>query len=288
MSTTVVVTPPELPPLQLPRALAHLTGRLLTPADADTVLAMRRTVLATMPAALRVADPARGQMPEVEQAWATKHLGPRASTLALFDGETLIAFACLLLANAQDPDDPGHLLNLPAHDWPRGAHMAACMVNEDYRGLHLQTKLLNWRRRLAESHHRTLLMGMTACGNTYSRRNMMGCGLGIQWAGEWRPGSWWHILTLDLKPGAWRPDDNRHEWVEASNLTRQRELTADGYVGVAETALYSMERRKESRLQFVHRIPQSFARPPQERLHPPGGPGTARVGGTDFSTECVQ
>lgn len=256
MSATVVVTPPELPPLRLPRALAHLTARLLTPADAGAVLAMRRAVLATMPAALRAVDPARGFMPEVEQAWAAKHLGPRASTLALFDGPTLIAFACLLLADAHDPEDPGHLLKLPAPDWPRAAHMAACLVSEDYRGLHLQAKLLNWRRRLAQSHHRTLLMGMTACGNTYSRRNMMGCGLGIQWVGEWRPGSWWHILVLDLLPGAWSPDVHSHEWVAASDLSRQQKLIANNYVGIAEMAAFSMNSKQESLLQFVKRSPQ--------------------------------
>jgi hypothetical protein len=110
----VVVTPPDLPELQLPRALGHLHARLVTLADADTVLAFRRQVLAQMPAALRAIDPARGLLPEVEQAWAAKHLGPSATTLALFDDQTLIAFACLLQANAQDPEDPGHLLNLAA------------------------------------------------------------------------------------------------------------------------------------------------------------------------------
>lgn len=255
MTTVNVTTSPDVLPLALPRALAHLTARLLTPADAAPLLAMRRTVLSGMPAALRVVDPDRGLTPEIEQAWTSKHLGPRASTLALFDGEAMIAFACLLWADAQDPEDPGHRLNLSAHDWQRGAHMAACMVNEDYRGLHLQAKLLNWRCRLAETHRRTLLMGMTACGNTHSRRNMMGCGMGIQWVGELRPGSWWHILAMDLTRGDWLTNDHHHEWVEVNNHARQRELIAAGYVGVAEMAAHSIERRRASRLQFVHRPP---------------------------------
>lgn len=275
MSNTTVITPPELPPLRLPRALSHLSARLLTPADADVLLALRRTVLSTMPAALRAVDPARGLTPAVEQAWASKHLGPRAHTLALFDGQALIAFACLLWADPHDPEDPGHLLKLSAHDWQRGAHMAACMVGEDHRGLHLQAKLLNWRRCMAERCQRTLLMGMTACGNSYSRRNMMGAGMGIRWIGEWRPDSWWHALTMDLTPEALLPDDDRHEWVAVSDLMRQRELIATGYVGVAETAIFSMERRKASRLQFVRRSPAS----------PPGAP-PRHV--TDPSTECVQ
>lgn len=275
MSTNVVITPPEVPPLRLPRALAQLTARLLAPADADTVLALRKNVLSTMPATLRAVDPARGLMPDVAQAWATKHLGPRARTLAVFDGETLIAFASLLMADAHDPEDPGHLLQLSDHDWQRSAHMAACMVHEDYRGLHLQTKLLNWRRQFAETLDRTLLLGMTACGNTYSRRNMMGAGMGIRWVGEWRPGSWWYALSMDLIPDAALPHDNRHEWVALNDRMRQRDLIAMGYVGVAETPLHTMERRKETRLQFVSCGPAS-------------GPGARPSHVANFSTECVQ
>ena len=70
MNGAIVVTPPGLPALQLPRALAPLHARPLTLADADTVLAFRRQVLAQMPATLRAVDPARGLLPEVEQAWA--------------------------------------------------------------------------------------------------------------------------------------------------------------------------------------------------------------------------
>jgi hypothetical protein len=269
----VVVTPPDLPELQLPRALGHLHARLVTLADADTVLAFRRQVLAQMPAALRAIDPARGLLPEVEQAWAAKHLGPSATTLALFDDQTLIAFACLLQANAQDPEDPGHLLNLAAPDWPRSAHMAACLVNEDYRGLHLQAKLLHWRRHLADINGRTLLLGMTACGNTFSRRNMMGVGMAIRWIGEWRTGSWWYLLSMDLTQATRLPADTRHEWVALGNTDRQRELIANGYAGVTESTAYTQDRRRDTRLQFVHRetlatqttLPIQAVNPPVER-----------------------
>ncbi|MBY0463644.1 MAG: hypothetical protein K2W33_01735 [Burkholderiales bacterium] len=273
MNGAIVVTPPGLPALQLPRALAHLHARLLTLADADTVLAFRRQVLAQMPATLRAVDPARGLLPEVEQAWAAKHLGPRATTLALFNNQRLVAFGCLLQAHAQDPEDPGHLLNLAAPDWQRGAHMAACLVNEDYRGLHLQARLLHWRRHLADINGRTLLLGMTACGNTFSRRNMMGAGMTIRWIGEWRTGSWWYLLSMDLAQATHLPADNRHEWVALGNVDRQRELLASGYTGVTESTAYSQDRRRDTRLQFVYSetlasqttLPIQAVNPPVER-----------------------
>ena len=242
-----------LPTLHFPRALQHLHTRLLLISDADKVLSLRRSVLQTMNPALRAVDPERGCAPDVEKAWADKHLGPRAHTLGVFQGDTLQAFACLLLADEQDPQDPGHLMGLTGGEWGRAAHMAACMVNEDYRGLNLQSRLLKWRRQVAVSQQHNLLMAMTACGNTYSRRNLLDSGLGIHWVGEWRPGSWWHGLKLDLAVNPLALDDGQHEWVSASDVEHQRRLIAQGYVGVAEMSSHGVERRVELRLQFVHR-----------------------------------
>lgn len=263
-----------VPPLHLPRALAHVHARPLTPADAPSALALRRHILQAMPPLLRAVDPVRGCSPEVEQAWAHTHLGPRAHTLGVWDGEALVALACLLLADANDPHDPGHTLGLPAPEWGRAAHMAACLVHEDYRGLHLQTKLLNWRREVAQAHGRTLLMAMTACGNTYSRRNLLAAGLGIHWVGEWRPGSWWYGLVQDLGPEAPPLADRDHEWVGLTDVARQNALLANGFVGVAEMAWYGTERRQEPRLQYVRR-----------NVNPLRQRWTAPTGG--HPTECV-
>lgn len=247
------MTPNVAPSLHLPRALAHLTTRPMGLNDADAALALRRRILQTMPPALRAVDPAQGCLPEVEQAWANTHLGDQARTLGVWDNNTLVALACLLLADAQNPHDPGHTLGLPANEWHRSAHMAVCLVTEDYRGLHLQSKLLKWRREIARANGRNLLLAMTACGNTYSRRNLLAEGMGIHWIGEWRPSSWWYGLVQDLGPAAPGLSDRDHEWVAVGDVPRQRHLLSTGYVAVAEMACHSIERRTEPRLQYVRR-----------------------------------
>jgi hypothetical protein len=243
----------DMPPLQLPRALHHLHTQRLTLNDADQVLAMRRDVLTGMPSALRAVDPSRACLPEVESAWAATHLGPRARTMGIFDGSVLVAFACLLLADADNPDDPAHVLGLPASEWERTAHMAICLVAEDYRGLNLQSTLLDWRRAVATRHRRTLLLAMTACGNEYSRRNLLAAGMSIHWVGQWRPGTWWYGMVQDLDAGPPPATGREHEWVGLSHIERQTDLLASGYVGVAEMAVYGEDGRKEPQLQFVRR-----------------------------------
>lgn len=248
--------------LHLPRALGHLHSRRVTLADADAVLGLRRHILHGMPDALRAVDPAVGCSAPVEARWAQQHLGPFSHSLGVFHAEALVAVACLVLAQPTDPLDPGHTLGLLAGHWHRSAHMAACLVHEDYRGLHLQAKLLNWRRDTALAHQRTLLLAMTACGNTYSRRNLLEAGLGIAWLGQTRPGSWWYGLILDLDPALDPPCDRDHEWVGLQQRTRQAELLAQGYVGSVERPCPPHDRRREPRLQFIRRPESACLRSP--------------------------
>jgi hypothetical protein len=254
--------PPDHPLhlFHLPRALAHLRVGMLALHDADQVLAMRRHILTHMAPSLQFVEPELGLNPSIECAWANKHLGARASTIGLFNGDSLIAFACLLRANASDPDDPGHLLGMRDHDWHRSAHMAACFVHEDYRGMHLQAKLLKWRRLVAESEGLTLLLSMTACGNTYSRRNMLNAGMYIRWIGERRPQCHWYGLELDLEVDPVVSAATLVEWVESPNLERQKVLIDTGYLGIAETTPCPSDRRKATRLQFMRRSDPPGAR----------------------------
>ena len=241
------------PALHLPRALAQLSPRLMTLTDADEALAFRRQVLLAMPPALRVNDEAHTVAPAVERHWVQTHLGSRAWTLGVWDDQLLVALACLQLADADDPDDAVHLVGMPAAQRARTAHLALCLVHEDYRGMHLQAKLLNWRREIARARGRTLLVAMTACGNTYSRRNLLAAGLGIHWIGERRPGHWWYAMAQDLSPQAPLPADRDHEWVDLDNLARQVDLLDDGFVCVAETAWLGGEHDPLPRLQYVRR-----------------------------------
>lgn len=268
-------TEPVVPALHLPRALAHLQPRPLTVAQADEALAFRRSVLHGMPDALRADDPVTAGSPAVEQQWADAHLGGRARALGVWSGASLVALACLQLADETDPADPGHLLGLQGPQWTRAAHMAACLVHEDYRGLHLQAKLLNWRRDVALAGGRSLITAMTACGNLYSRRNLLAAGLGIQWIGQRRPGSWWYGLVLDAAPKSDPLADRDHEWVDGNDFERQSALIDQGFVGVAEAAWLSGDREPVPRLQYVRRNPRPMR---------PEAPAGDRHGNT---RECV-
>ena len=250
-------------PFHLPRALAHLHSRPVDRSDAQAVLALRRKILTTMPAHLRAVDPTQGCLPDVEARWADVHLGHRSHSLGVFQGEQLVAVACLVLADRREPDDPGHTLGLHPDHWHRSAHMAACLVNEDHRGLHLQSRLLNWRRDTALAHGRTLLLAMTAWGNTYSRRNLLSAGLGIAWLGETRPGSGWYGLALDLDQPESVSNAQDHEWVGLNQRERQMDLLRRGYVGSVEWPCLPTDRRREPRLQFVPRPESGWLNHPQ-------------------------
>lgn len=235
--------------LVLPKGLKHLSSRLLALDDAPAVLALRRQILTTMRPQLRLMDAPEFSAPPVEAAWAQAHLGPRARTLGVFDAQALVGFASVVLPLPTGKDELSMRLELTPADVARSAHMAACMLAEDYRGLHLQTKLLNWRRESALAAHRSLLLAMTACGNTYSRRNLLAAGLGVRWVGELRPASWWYVLAHDLNQE--HDLSGAVEWVDVANVPRQVALCEKGWVGVSEFVRPDHGRAGTSKLQFV-------------------------------------
>jgi hypothetical protein len=258
MMPMATVTPlAELPLLHLPKGLSQFTSRLLTPDDQSVVLRFRQRIFATLPPEFRLLDPdlmaASTPSNAAEARWAQLHLSRPGITLGVFHQDQLVAYASLLLPACEaEGGDLSRLLGLPDGDIARSAHMAACMVAEDFRGLRLQSKLLAWRRECAVRAKRSLLLAMTAGGNRYSLRNMLDAGLCVRWVGELRPGRWWHVLALDLQQGP-RNAATQHEWVKADDYLRQAQLTGLGFEGVAEMTRPGWHASMDTYLDFAAR-----------------------------------
>ena len=225
--------------LQIPWPLFSLsgafTGRLLSSHDGDMVLNFRTKIFANLPTEFRVADPELDDIAGAELQWAREHLCKTSVTLGIFHHRELIAFASLVLPQNGTAHPGNPLIGLADAQSGHCAHLAACMVAENFRGMHLQTKLIHWRRSFAIRAGRSLLVSMTACGNRYSLRNLLSAGLSIRWIGERGPGRWWYALAVDLEADAEAPTRLDPIWVHGDDYPQQVALTRQGFEGVAET-----------------------------------------------------
>lgn len=243
-----------LPLLQLPRNLSQLSSRLLSWRDHEEVLAFRRHIFLTLPKQFRVTDPDCENLETAETKWAQTHLCLPAITLGIFHGSKLIAFASLIFPQSASKDNKiSSLLNLSDFDIQRSAQMAACMVAEDFRGLRLQPALLRWRCHLAVLAGKSFIVSMTACGNVYSMRNLLGAGMSIRWVGELKPDRWWQILAMDLPTVNARPPRLNPVFVQGNDYRQQAALTQldyEGFVDIAETFING---QRSGHLEFIKR-----------------------------------
>lgn len=264
--------PMDLPALHLPRGLSQFTSRLLGWQDLEAVLAFRKQIFATLPPAFRLTDPDRDDVASAEMDWARTHLRDSGMTLGVFHQADMVAFASLTLPQAGVGGEISRLIGLSESEIARSAHMAACMVAEDFRGLRLQSKLLTWRRDIALRAGRSLIVAMTACGNRYSLRNMIDAGMSIRWVGELTPHRWWQILATDLHPDAANGQLLDHVWVRGDDYVRQAMLTAQGFEGLAEISTPGVDGEMYTQLEFAHRA-RVVAAPPKLRPwdHDPHG-----------------
>jgi hypothetical protein len=251
----------ELPTLHLPRGLLQFTSRLLDWHDLAAVLTFRKQIFATLPPMFRLTNPDCDDVASAEFSWASKHLRDPGMTLGVFYNAEMVAFASLILPQAETGSEISRLIGLSKTEVARSAQMAACMVAEDFRGLRLQSKLLAWRRDTAIQAGRSLIVAMTACGNLYSLRNMIDAGMSIRWVGELTPRRWWQILATDLQPDLARRQLTDHVWVKGDDYVRQAMLTAQGFEGLAEISCPGADGKLCTQLEFAHRTPLTSSTP---------------------------
>ena len=242
----------DIPPLNFFSEALRFSHRLLDWSDRDQVLALRQEVFKDIAPQFRVLIPSKEDALTYELKWCEKHLQLPGVTLGVFDHDRLIAFASVLLSVGQSATNVSQLIGLSEPALQRSAELASCMVDKHYRGLQLQASLLRWRMALAKKYGRSLFIGMTACGNSYSMRNMLGAGMTIRWVGQIAPDRWFQSLMLDTE------NDSQVLWSDTSlvdwqDFQTQFDLFARGYEGVSIDFLEGAFNPERYRLKFSKR-----------------------------------
>lgn len=223
------------------RRLGDFQLRLLAPAEAGAVLALREEVLS------QLEHPDLYVREEDEAGFVQGHIGGhaggRGETIGVFDGERLAAYAMLGLPAHDAADNLGGLLGSPG----RSANIASCMVRPAYRGHGLQRALLTARLSLAQAHGRSLCVAMISLHNDASRHNLLREGMRIAWVGE-IGGLRRQLLAIDLA-APWEFDSERLRLVAPLDWELQRALTAQGWWGIS-----AMEGRGPDKLVFARHV----------------------------------
>jgi GNAT superfamily N-acetyltransferase len=222
--------------------------RMLGEADLATLKALRATVVKALP------DPDHYQTEADEDAFLRAHFGPASApataALATASGGECFGVERIVASTATSPGLAAYaMLSLPsvapAHAFfelampqlgsahaGRVAQLASCMVHPLQRGHGLQRALLGLRMAWAQAQGCTAVVAMVSLRNSYSRRNLLQKGLKVAWVGE-HEGLQRQVLAMPLlKPLAF--DNARAQLVAAHDFERQRQLTSQGWWGVAE------------------------------------------------------
>lgn len=128
---------------------ADITARMLDPADADTVRALRQRVIATLD------DPDHYRIAGEHGDFVLDHLNTKGITVGLFQDDRLVAFGALGLPGPADVNR-GQDLPLPATELPKVAHLSSAMVDPALRGHGLHHRMIDWRLAVAQRigrHH---------------------------------------------------------------------------------------------------------------------------------------
>lgn len=189
---------PTIPPVLLPEAalghVPHAHIRLLEARDFDAWLALRETVLGTLP------DPDFYVREDDEEGFFQAHMYPGGEAIGVFMDDALVAYAMIELPGEQQPHNLGHVIGLDPAQQGLVAHLSSCMVLPQWRGRQLQRTLLSARLGLAQAHGRPLCMAMVSLLNHRSRHNMLRQGLRVVWTGL-IDGLQRHVAMIDLEQG---------------------------------------------------------------------------------------
>lgn len=189
---------PQLPPILLPEAglgnVPHARTRLLEAQDFDAWVALRETVLATLP------DPDFYVREDDEKDFFQAHMYPGGELIGVFVDGALVAYAMVELPGEHEAHNLGHVIGLDPAQQGLVAHLSSCMVLPQWRGRQLQRTLLSARLGLAQAHGRPLCMAMVSLRNHRSRHNMLRQGLRVVWTGT-IDGLQRHVAMIDLEQG---------------------------------------------------------------------------------------
>ncbi|HYH37118.1 MAG TPA: GNAT family N-acetyltransferase [Azospirillum sp.] len=133
---------------ELARALPPgLVARMLGPADAEAMRALRRRVIETLD------DPDHYRVAGEHGDFVLDHLNSKGVTVGLFLGDDrggeLVAYGALGLPGPRDVNR-GRDLPLPEAELPLVAHLSSAMVDPALRGRGLHHRMIDWRIAVAD------------------------------------------------------------------------------------------------------------------------------------------
>ena len=155
-----------------PQALQRGDLRIvyLGPSDLDRLYALH--------AALHRDPDQAGQFVHETRDFFRQHLGEHGRVLGLIaDGGALVGYSVLGLPDADDPDNFGADIGLPAGERGRVAHLDGTGIHPAWRGLGLQRALIRERLRICEGIGRTIALSTAAPPNRRSLGNLLAAGL---------------------------------------------------------------------------------------------------------------
>ncbi|PWC52515.1 hypothetical protein TSO221_14050 [Azospirillum sp. TSO22-1] len=120
-----------------------LAARMLDPADADAMRALRRRVIETLD------DPDHYRVAGEVGDFVLDHLNTKGVTVGLFLGSELVAYGALGLPGPGD-HNRGRDLPLPEAELPLVAHLSSAMVDPALRGRGLHHRMIDWRIAVAD------------------------------------------------------------------------------------------------------------------------------------------
>jgi GNAT superfamily N-acetyltransferase len=146
--------------------LSGLEARRLGPADAEAMDTLHRLVLDGM------ADKDLFWVEIEPREMMATYQGDQGVVIGVFDGDALVAYGALRLADHNGPARGADLL-LPSSALPQVAHLSSAMVLSAYRNRRLHRWLLNRRIEVAAKLGRRHLFSTASPKNHFSWSNMV-------------------------------------------------------------------------------------------------------------------
>ncbi len=203
--------------------------RALTAADLPAMLRLHAAVLHALP------DPAMFRLFGGPEKFLADHLGTRGESLGAFEHDRLVAYGSLTRPRADDVDNYARDLGWAPARAGRVALLSAAMVDPACRGRGLHRALIDARLELARDRGVPELLVRAAPANAQSRRTLLAHGFAVVWLGVQGEGSLRHVMWRPIERAAWSPStpgDTAITWAAADDLERQKQLLADGWIGV--------------------------------------------------------
>ena len=197
--------------------------RFATVEDLDTVIAMHHAVLA------RTRHP--GDFRQYSRAYLAARINAVGRILAIFADARLIAFGALSFPTS-DETHCAQVLGFSEDQKQRTVELACANLASDWVGNGLHLALIGWRIEIARAQGYRHICATAAPTNGFSWNNLCLSRLQVRYLGPFYGGWLRYLLHRDLEQPA-DLDLEQAVWIPITELERQRQALADGWLGFA-------------------------------------------------------